>query len=234
VRHFPHIASLVLLIAPVTITSAAQSGTEDRQYLNAVLAPTTKKNAAYYRIAESTAAGAFIGKTYAMDGSLKAEGPYADAALTIEHGEFTFFHANGKVESKGAYAMGQKTGVWMRYDVAGNRLAEKVYNPEALANIIYTRAQTMPKYPNGGERELVRYIKDQVGTSSDGRRQKASMTASFIVEKDGRLSDVKVVERKGAEVDGKVVDAIRSTAPWEPGQEKGQPVRVQVKLPVQF
>ena len=29
-------------------------------------------------------------------------------------------------------------------------------------------------------------------------------------------------------------DAIRSTAPWTPGEEMGQPVRVRVKLPVQF
>jgi hypothetical protein len=31
-----------------------------------------------------------------------------------------------------------------------------------------------------------------------------------------------------------VVQAIKATSPWTPGEERGVPVRVQVRLPVQF
>jgi len=55
-----------------------------------------------------------------------------------------------------------------------------------------------------------------------------------VVEKSGDLTDVKVVEGSNALMNDQLVDAIRSTSPWQPGAEKGQPVRVQVRLPVQF
>ena len=68
----------------------------------------------------------------------------------------------------------------------------------------------------------------------NGKKVKGSVVASFVVEKDGGLSDVKVVGGKNAQVDQQVVQAIQSTAPWQPGLEKGQPVRVAVKVPVKF
>jgi protein TonB len=94
-------------------------------------------------------------------------------------------------------------------------------------------AQTMPQHAHGSDKEFVRYIKSNV-TPSDGKRIKGSVMTSFIVEKNGMLSDVKVVNGKGEEVDQQVVDAIKATAPWQPGMEKGRPVRVVVRMPVQF
>ncbi|HRP00765.1 MAG TPA: hypothetical protein PLN54_15145, partial [Flavobacteriales bacterium] len=89
---------------------------EEQQYLNEVLALTTRKNAAYYRVNQGREGELFKGRTFTLEGRLKAEGTYKDASLTIEHGTFTFYHANGKVESQGEYVMGQKSGLWKRYD----------------------------------------------------------------------------------------------------------------------
>ncbi len=111
-------------------------------------------------------------------------------------------------------------------------LAEKVYNPEPLANIIYTRAQSMPQVA-GGEKALVRTIKERVVDPS-GKDVRGQVTASFIVEKNGDLTDVKVIEGKNATIDDQVVDVIKSTSPWTPGVDKGVPVRVQMRIPVQF
>ncbi len=205
----------------------------DPQYLSAVLEPTSKKNAAFYRVPNGMKDDLFVGTTYAVDGRMKAEGTYSDRDLRIEHGMFIFYHGNGEVESRGAYEHGKKTGLWKRYAVSGEPLAEKMYDPEPLANIIYTRAQVMPRYAEGDERELVRYIKERVNAET-GKRIKAKVTASFVVEKSGALSDVKVLGGKNTTIDQHVAEAIRSTAPWEPGLDKGQPVRVNVRVPVNF
>ncbi|MEZ4806634.1 MAG: TonB family protein [Flavobacteriales bacterium] len=226
------LVAALLLIGQLLNTSVFCQGAEP-QYLSAVLSNTSKKNATYYRIAEGMDGDRYIGRTYTIDGKLKAEGRYADAELSIEDGEFTFYHKNGELESKGVYIMGFKSGVWERHDQWGRPLAEKVYDPEPLANIVYTRAQTMPKYRGGDDKELVHYIKERV-VPTNGRKARGSVTASFIVEKNGELSDVKVVAGKSSDIDHQVVQAIRSTSPWEPGADKGQPVRVQVRLPVQF
>jgi hypothetical protein len=232
VRYSLH-ALLCLFMLIFAYGTTAQVASGDVVYLSPVLETTTRKKAAFYRTHAGMHGDLHVGRTYDMDGKLKAEGRYADQELSIEHGQFVFYHANGEVESRGAYVMGNKTGVWERYDQWGRPLAEKIYDPEVLANIVHTRAQTMPRYREGDEKELVRYIKQHV-TSPDGRRMKGAYTASFIVEKDGELSDIKVIQTKGPQVEEQVVDAIRRTAPWEPGAERGQPVRVQVRLPVQF
>jgi hypothetical protein len=45
---------------------------------------------------------------------------------------------------------------------------------------------------------------------------------------------VKVIEGQDKAVDEQVVDVIKSTSPWTPGVDKGVPVRVQMRVPVQF
>lgn len=220
-------SAVVLLPRP---GAAAQD--PDRIFLNAFLERTTDRKAAYYLVWEGMEGQYFIGRTYSMDGKLKAEGRYLDQQLTVEHGHFTFYHANGKVESSGDYAQGLKAGLWQRYDVWGRPLAEKVYDPEPLADIVYTRAQTMPSYP-GGDKALVRYLRSRIG-GPEKQRGRSEMTASFIVEKDGKLSDVKVLKGNDPVQDEKLVEALRSTPAWEPGRDKGRPVRVQMQVPVEF
>lgn len=216
-----------------TSVVSAQESSGEPQYLSAVLASTVKRKASYYRANEGKEGELFIGRTYSMDGTLKADGRYLDDQLTVEHGPFIFYHADGQVESKGHYEMGNKAGVWLRFDQDGRPLAEKVYNPEPLANIIYSRAQTMPQYANGGDRAFVKYVKEKAGPA-EGKRLKGAVTTTFVVEKNGELTDIKVVEGAGEPHDSRVVDAVRSTSPWVPGADKGQPVRVQMKVPVQF
>ncbi len=225
----------ITVLAAVFLTTAfvARAQDEERVYLSEVLATTTKKIAKYYRVSEGKDGDLFVGRTYSIEGRLKTDGTYADPELQIEHGLFTFYHVNGSVESKGEYVMGSKTGVWERYDSGGRQLAEKIYDPTPLENIIYTRAETMPTHKHGSDKEFIRYIKASM-VPVKGKRVKGAVTACFVVEKNGMLSDVKVVKSTNTDVDKQVVDAIMATSPWKPGTDKGQPVRVIIRMPVQF
>ncbi len=227
----PILLTTALLLASVFSHVGVSAQQQERQYLSEVMASTSRKNAAFYRQMEGQQDGLSFARTYTMDGKLKAEGTFTDKSLQVEHGMFTFYHANGKVESKGRYVMGHKSGVWLRFDQWGRPLAEKVYDPEPLMNIVYTRAETMPAYP-GGEKELVKVLREQ--TMNDGGGTSRSVSATVLVEKSGELSEVKVTDAPDAAFEERLSDAIRSTAPWTPGEEMGQPVRVRVKLPVQF
>ena len=71
-------------------------------------------------------------------------------------------------------------------------------------------------------------------TMHDGGRTSHGVSATVLVEKSGELSEVKVTDAPDAAFEERLSEAIRSTAPWTPGEEMGQPVRVRVKLPVQF
>ena len=221
VRH----KTLLLLL---TTGMACFSGTilmAQRGYLDNELEPTSQGLATYY--AEiSTKEGAEISASiFTMDGILKAQGTYLDPELSMPHGHFTYFFPNGKVESSGDYVKGRKTGVWQRYDKLGNQLAEKIYDAKALGNIVFTTAQTMPQFP-GGERALVRYLRDEVG------KTKGDATASFIVEMDGHISTVKVTGLEDQQMADRLVQAMHASPRWTSGVQDGRPVRVQMRVPI--
>jgi len=55
------------------------------------------------------------------------KGQYVNGELSVPHGEFTYYHPNGRLECKGRYDHGVKSGRWVRYDLSGNELAVREY-----------------------------------------------------------------------------------------------------------
>lgn len=81
------------------------------------------------RTARETPAG-WAARVYSPGGSLLMEGTFVDQGLRIPNGEFTFFHTNGKPESKGHFCNGGKVGTWQRWDQRGEPLSDRDYPSE--------------------------------------------------------------------------------------------------------
>lgn len=220
-------ASLPFLSASVLSWGLlAAPANAQRIYLDGVLALAGKGTAAYYLEPEGPRAeGGFGARIFTLEGALKATGSYADETFRLPHGHFVFFHPNGAVESEGNYSRGRKDGVWTRKDANGQDLAERVYDASPLKNLVYTRAETMPRYP-GGEKAMVRHVQEQVG------KTRGDVLASFIVEKDGRISGLEVIGTEDQKLAEEIASAIRTAPQWEAGMEAGQPVRVQMRVPL--
>lgn len=60
------------------------------------------------------------------------------------------------------------------------------------------------------------------------------VVVSFIVEKDGSISEVKGLKGIGGGCDEEVMRVVYSMPNWRPGIEDGKPVRTELKLPVKF
>jgi protein TonB len=56
----------------------------------------------------------------------------------------------------------------------------------------------------------------------------------FIVEKDGSLSNVRVLKGIGGGCDEEAVRVIKMMPKWIPGSQRGKPVRVQFNMPFKF
>src|SRR5688500_8389622 len=224
----------ILMLAFIAITALQlRAQDEGRTYLDGGLASTTKKNAKFFLIGEGKRDDLFIGRLYSIDGKLRSEGTYRDEALRVEHGAFIFYHPNGQIESRGEYILGNKSGVWERFDSTGKALAENIYDHQPLLNIIYTLAETMPTHGHKNNKEFSKFVKQHVKPQK-GKRLKGEILTSVVVEKDGNLSEVKIIKGQNGPVDQQVIEAIKATAPWNPGSDKGQPVRVMMRVPVQF
>ena len=214
--------ALLLLTCLVSLAAPGDNRSQ-RIYLNKVMEVTTKGKAEYYKIPAGQEGSTYIGRIYTMDDVLKAEGHFIDAALRVPHGSFTYYHPDGKIESQGEYVMGNKSGVWQRFDEWGQQLAEKVYDHAPLENIVYTMAPTMPQYP-GGDQAMITYLKG-ISPGLHGA------TASFVVEKNGDLSDIKVIGAEPGAADH-VVQALEKAPRFEAGEKDGIPVRVQMRVPL--
>lgn len=57
---------------------------------------------------------------------------------------------------------------------------------------------------------------------------------SFVVEKDGHLTDIKVVRGVGYGLDEEAVRVLKLAPAWKPGVQNGRPVRVAYTMPFSF
>lgn len=57
---------------------------------------------------------------------------------------------------------------------------------------------------------------------------------SFVINKDGAVSDIEIVRGVHALLDNETVRVISSSPPWEPGRQWGKPVRVKFIFPLSF
>lgn len=58
--------------------------------------------------------------------------------------------------------------------------------------------------------------------------------AEFIVEKDGRVTNVRIARGIDDDIDAEVVKVISASPKWKAGQYQGSPVRVKISIPIEF
>lgn len=100
---------------------------------------------------------------------------------------------------------------------------------------IFTVVESMPEFP-GGLQELYNYlgnnIKYPVMAKESGIQGRVFVT--FVVERDGSITDVRVMRGIGGGCDEEAIRVVQSMPKWQPGKQRGKPVRVQYNLPVRF
>ena len=105
-------------------------------------------------------------------------------------------------------------------------------NPE---NFYCCYTEEMPEFP-GGEGKLLQFIAEniQLPKCVTSATVKGRSIIEFVVEKDGTVSDFKVVRSLNKECDEEAVRVLKTMPKWKPGRERGEPVRVKYMVPVQF
>ena len=100
-------------------------------------------------------------------------------------------------------------------------------------NTIHDVAEQMPSFKNGDARAwLARNIKYPSVAAEN--RISGLVLVSFVVEKDGSLSNVKVTRGIDPSLDKEAIRVVKSMPRWNPGKQNGAVVRVKYTLPVQF
>lgn len=97
---------------------------------------------------------------------------------------------------------------------------------------VYDKVEKMPQYP-GGQSELMKFLRIPLpsdiilGCGSQGR-----VIIQFIVEKDGTVTNPKVVRSVDPYLDKDALKLFDRMSRWIPGEQGGQKVRVKMAVPV--
>lgn len=96
--------------------------------------------------------------------------------------------------------------------------------------------EQMPTFKGGGIEKFREWITRHTNypqAAVDGRI-KGKVTLTFIVEKDGSISNIAIVHGVHPLLDNEAVKVISESPKWSPGLQRGQPVRVRYVIPVTF
>ncbi|MFZ4401040.1 MAG: energy transducer TonB [Bacteroidales bacterium] len=91
----------------------------------------------------------------------------------------------------------------------------------------------MPEFP-GGEEKLMKFLKDNLKYPQIARDSNIQGTVyvGFVIENDGKISDVKVLRGISKECDAEAVRVIKTIPKWKPGKRMEKPV--QFNMPIKF
>jgi periplasmic protein TonB len=90
--------------------------------------------------------------------------------------------------------------------------------------------------PVGGMTSFYKYLVDNMKYPPQARRLgiEGKVTLSFVVDKSGTISDVTVLRGIGSGCDEEALRVMRNAPPWNPGKQRGKPVKQRCIMPISF
>ena len=102
-------------------------------------------------------------------------------------------------------------------------------------NKIFTAVEQDPT-PAGGMAKFYDYLQKNMRYPAVAKENnvQGKVFLQFVVEKDGTITDVKVIRGIGSGCDEEAMRVLRNAPKWKPGIQNGRPVRVQYNVPISF
>jgi periplasmic protein TonB len=100
---------------------------------------------------------------------------------------------------------------------------------------IFVSVQQPPQFP-GGINQFYRFVSKTIRypVVAYHNNTQGTVVVSMVVEKDGSLSQLKVVKGIGGGCDEEALRVVWRSSPWKPGIQNGVPVRVAYSVPISF
>jgi len=95
--------------------------------------------------------------------------------------------------------------------------------------------ETAPEFP-GGIEAMHQFLRENIVFPAEAREQRIQGTVfvTFVVERDGRISNVNVLRGIGGGADEEAARVVSMMPNWTPGKQGGEPIRMQFNMPIRF
>lgn len=99
----------------------------------------------------------------------------------------------------------------------------------------FSKTEVLPEFP-GGIQEFYKYLSKNLKYPKEARDNNTQgiVSVNFIVEKDGSLSNYKVLRGVSKELDEEALRAMKLSPLWKPGKKNDKVVRVSYTVPISF
>ena len=100
---------------------------------------------------------------------------------------------------------------------------------------IYEMAE-QPPTPEGGLAKFYEYTEDNLAYPAEAKKKgvRGNVFVKFVVEKNGELSNIKIIKGLGYGCDEAVVSCLKSAPRWKAGKQNGKVVRVIKTMSIQI
>ena len=110
-----------------------------------------------------------------------------------------------------------------------------VEKPKEVKEEVFRSVEQMPQFP-GGEAALMKYLQSHINypPMAAENNVQGKVVVQFVVDKTGKVGEVKVVRSVDKDLDREAVRVCKSLPKFTPGRQNGQAVSVWYTLPVTF
>ena len=100
----------------------------------------------------------------------------------------------------------------------------------------FLRAETMPSFQGGDLNTFRNWVQSNVRFPQIALENgiQGRVTLTFVIEKDGRLTNIQVLQTPDRSLSEEAVRVLSKSPKWTPGKQRNQTVRVKYTLPVDF
>ena len=183
------------------------------------------------------------------NGAKKAECIYVKDSL---NGDAVEYYENGNIKEKSNYIKNLKEGLSLEYMDDGTLVVTKKYEhgvvvsekyPFRLAtdstnfdsDMVKNKDLILPHFPNGDD-AMTKFIDKNLVYPSEAKKQEihGEVITQFVVEADGRLTDIQVMQSVHPLLDNEAVRVAKLMPKWVPAMKKGKPIKVKFTWHAKF
>ena len=120
--------------------------------------------------------------------------------------------------------------IFIKYESKDGSIVEEGYRDA------YVIVEEMPSFDGKGHEHFEDFIAENITYPEQAGKYgiRGVVFVQFIVEKDGSVSNVRLIKGVDPLLDNEAIRVVKSSPKWEPGRQKGEPVRVVVNIPIMF
>ena len=112
----------------------------------------------------------------------------------------------------------------------------KIQSQKSEENTPYIMVEKMPTFQGGDLNVFRNWVQSKIQYPKEAMDKgiKGRVVCSFVVEKDGSLTDFDVLQSPDKSLADEVVRILKTSPKWEPGEQRGEKVRVKYMVPIVF